>query len=67
MRWKTGDIIIGVITPEFIQKKKRIQHIEFRRANDAGQAHTSPIAGLDALYNFFYFTKIHPENYDKEL
>jgi hypothetical protein len=48
VRWKAGDIVIGIVAGEFIQHQKRIEPRQLRLTEGAAQAYAGAITGVDA-------------------
>ncbi|MBZ5496656.1 MAG: hypothetical protein LAP85_09650 [Acidobacteriia bacterium] len=46
---KSGNVIVGLVTPEFIEQQERIHVVEPRRPQEAAQLHTGPFLGGNAL------------------
>jgi hypothetical protein len=56
---KSGNVIIGVITAEFIQKKEWIQHIEFWTTDDTSEINAGTVRGFYAFNNLINLALIH--------
>ena len=53
---KTCDIVVWVVATKLIQEQKRVQHIQLRTANDAGQINACSIRSFDSFNEIFYVT-----------